>query len=301
MWKILIMEKYSDDGVSTKYINPDDIQAFSGLENETFIPFSISEGLNFPLRLSVCGITPPTPNYYIKRFPVKGFVLECIVEGKGYVVVNGNKHTVTKGDCYLLKMGENCEYYSDKKNPYKKLWVNFYGPFAHDIVTRYQLTDTVYKCDLTESFKKLFDLEKTSTILAAIHFKASAIITEMLLQLAESDTHPKDASDIAKQVAREILISVNKPFSLDNLSKKMFVSKSELIRHFKKSYGMPPHKYLMKLRISHAKNLLTEGAYTIKKIAEILDFCDQYYFSNKFKELVGISPQEYKKQHKLRP
>ena len=243
------MEKYSDNGTSTKYISSDDIQFFRGLENETFINFDTSQGMNFPLRVTMCGITYPTPEYYIKRFPVRGYILEYVVSGKGYVVVNGKKHIVTAHDAYLLKIGENCEYYADKNDPYKKLWVNFYGPFAQDIVTEYGLKETVYKCDLSALFEKLFDTEKVSTVLSEVHFKLANIISEMILKLAESISYPKNASEIAKSIYKAVATSVNIPFKLEELSKTLFVSKSELIRHFKRAYGVSPYRYLINLRI----------------------------------------------------
>ncbi len=276
--------------------SPHDIQKISGTENEEFIVFDTSDGTDFPLRISVCGITPPSPNYYIKRFPVRGFILEHIVEGKGYVVVDGKKYTVNKGDTYLLKIGENCEYFSDKKDPYKKLWVNVFGSFAHEIVSQYQLKDTVYQnVDLSDLFEKLFALEHVSTVLSVVHHKISAIVTEMFLRLAQSSSHPKQANAIARQIHEAIVTSVNLPFSLDELAKSCFLSKSELIRHFKKGYGKTPYKFLTELRISHAKNLLKNTDFSIAKIADFLHFADPYYFSNVFKQYVGIPPSEYRK------
>ena len=292
------MEKYSDTGISTKHISSDDIQSFNGLQNETFISFDIAQGMNFPLRVSMCGITYPTKNYYIKRSPVRGFVLEYVISGQGYVIVDGKKHMVSAGNCYLLKMGEQCEYFADESNPYHKLWVNFYGSFAHDIVSKYQLIDTVYFCNLNGEFEKLFKLEEISTSLSVIHFKAAAIITDMLLKLAESCQQPKNASEIAKQVYRKIITSINLPFRLEDLSKELCISKSELIRHFKRAYGIPPYKYLINLRINHAKNMLTNEKLSVSEIAEFLCFSDQFYFANIFKQHVGISPLQYRKKMK---
>ncbi len=292
------MQKYSDKEKSLKTISSRDIQKFCGLQNETFINFDVSEEKNFPLRSSICGITYPTSDYYIKRFPVRGYVLEYVVSGKGYIVVDGKKYCVMAGNSYLLKMGENCEYYADKDFPFKKLWINFYGDFAQDIIYRYELKDSVYLCDLSDLFEKLFELEKISTTLSVIHFKLAGIVTQMLLRLAESSQQTKDASSVARRVYTEIISSINVPFKLEKLSKELFIFKSEIVRHFKKGYGITPYKYLINMRISHAKTMLLNGNYSVAKIAEFLCFSDQYYFSNTFKRIVGMSPLKFRKSAK---
>lgn len=273
-----------------------DVLEVQGTHNERIIQFSAVDAASLPLYVSFCGITYPTENYHIKRFPVRGFILEYVVGGQGYVVVNGKKHTVSTGDSYLLKIGENCEYYADKNKPFQKMWVNVFGSFAHDIVDLYQLKATVYKnTDLTDLFERLYAIEKISTDLSVVHLKISAIVTEMFLRLAQSNAQRQDASNVAKQIHHELIMSVNKPFRLEEISEKLYLSKSELVRQFKKYYGVPPYQYLINLRITHAKNMLVFGDWSITKISDLLCFADPYYFSNVFKKHVGLSPLQYRK------
>ena len=49
--------------------------------------------------------------------------------------------------------------------------------------------------------------------------------------------------------------------------------------------------------ISEAKNLLNQGDFTINEIAYLLGFENPPYFSRLFKKEVGISPNQFKKQH----
>ena len=168
--KIWKMKKYSD----FKEIRTSDIQEHHGLGNESFIRFSNLQLLNPPLYIHMCGITPPTKDYYIKRFPLTTNVLEYVVSGEGHVIVNGIQHKVSAGQCYLLKRGENAEYYADSLNPFQKLWVNFNGSFASQIIVQYNINDTVYKnVDLSDLFQQLFDLEHSATDLSDTQFELS--------------------------------------------------------------------------------------------------------------------------------
>ena len=73
--------------------------------------------------------------------------------------------------------------------------------------------------------------------------------------------------------------------------KELFVSK----------FSVSPVKYVTKLRMEKAKELLITEHYTITEIAEICGFENVYYFSNVFKKVTGVSPKNYnnRKCHSL--
>ena len=287
------MEKYE----SFKIINNFDIQQFNGLQNEVITHFHNPKGLTIPIHVSCFGITFPTPDYYIKRQFTRGFILEHVVAGRGYVVIDGKKNTVCKGDTYLVKPGESVEYYSDEKKPYEKLWVNFKGELPSKLVTMYKMHDTVYKnVDLVQEFDNLYALEKISTDVSEIHFEIAQIITQMILKLAKSVEGKKNISETAKTVLNDIHLSIEKPFNLNELCKKIFLSKSEIIRIFKNSYGITPYQYLLNLRINQAKAILENGNSSVQHISEILCFSSPYHFSQSFKKKVGLSPLQYRKK-----
>lgn len=66
----------------------------------------------------------------------------------------------------------------------------------------------------------------------------------------------------------------------------------------KKYTGMPLHKYLNHVRISHALKMLDEGDPTVGEMAAECGFCDLYYFSRTFRAAVGTSPAAYRKRRK---
>lgn len=67
--------------------------------------------------------------------------------------------------------------------------------------------------------------------------------------------------------------------------KKLFIDK----------HGMPPIKYLTKLRIDRACELLQTGNFKVSEVAALCGFENIYYFSNVFKKITGITPSKYTK------
>ncbi len=79
---------------------------------------------------------------------------------------------------------------------------------------------------------------------------------------------------------------------LETLAADIFVSKYYLIRKFKSSIGMTPHKFCIQNRIRKSQGMLDEEK-TISRIAAEMGFYDQSHFDKAFRRIVGISPSEY--------
>lgn len=80
--------------------------------------------------------------------------------------------------------------------------------------------------------------------------------------------------------------------TLEQLSQVSGISTYYLNRVFSKSQGLPPHKYLMNLRLNRALDLL-KGKNTITEVGYMVGFFDQSHFIRNFKSFLGITPKEY--------
>lgn len=81
--------------------------------------------------------------------------------------------------------------------------------------------------------------------------------------------------------------------SIEALGRLTRLNPKYLIDVFSRDVGLPPHRYLVSLRVHKAKGLLTKGM-AIDEIARELGFCDQSHFSNTFKRYVQVSPGQFK-------
>jgi ABC-type Fe3+-hydroxamate transport system substrate-binding protein/AraC-like DNA-binding protein len=62
---------------------------------------------------------------------------------------------------------------------------------------------------------------------------------------------------------------------------------------FRKETGKSPMDMLAEIRIKHAKLMLVTSENPIRDIAQAVGFSNQYYFSTRFKQVVGLSPSAY--------
>ena len=65
---------------------------------------------------------------------------------------------------------------------------------------------------------------------------------------------------------------------------------------FKKEFGISPLKYVNRLRLSRAEELLGTGLYSVTEAARLSGFSDLSRFSREFKQYSGLSPTAFAKR-----
>lgn len=72
-------------------------------------------------------------------------------------------------------------------------------------------------------------------------------------------------------------------------------------KRFTRLAGQPPARYRAGRLIDRACAMMGETRLTDQQIAERLGFCDEFYFSRKFKDSTGQSPRAFRRSLALRP
>jgi AraC-like DNA-binding protein len=65
-------------------------------------------------------------------------------------------------------------------------------------------------------------------------------------------------------------------------------------KRFTRAVGVAPARYRMSCIIDRACELMQQGKLTDRELAERLGFCDEFYFSRRFKQLTGYSPRAFR-------
>lgn len=247
--------------------------------------------------VDLTGITYPDPHYIIERTDSPYYCLEYIYEGEGTVYIDCEELHPKKGDIYILPKGSKHRYFSSSHSPWKKIWMNIYGPLCDTLFSVYGLNHTFLITDfsngsLFEEFLMICE-EKERTVNERF-LRASLVFHELLLQINDH-VHgvPTPKNKIAYKIKEHIDQNIEIKFSLADLSKIACLSSSQLNRVFKKEYGITPYEYILTQKIETGKLLLINTNMSIKQIAYKLNFADEHYFSNSFKERTGKTPKEF--------
>ena len=83
-----------------------------------------------PFYLEMAGISYCDGTYRMKRQDSAETVIEYVVEGRGYLNINGENYAATAGDVYILRKHTTHTYWSDAKAPWVKIFFNIRGSLA---------------------------------------------------------------------------------------------------------------------------------------------------------------------------
>ena len=86
--------------------------------------------------------------------------------------------------------------------------------------------------------------------------------------------------------------------SVDELSKRFFMSKSYLCRVFREVTNFTISEYVNLYRIAESKTLLLEDNRTVAEVAAMLGYDSLTYFERVFKKNLSLTPLQYRKKNR---
>jgi AraC-like DNA-binding protein len=96
--------------------------------------------------------------------------------------------------------------------------------------------------------------------------------------------------------ARDLLhADLQRGATLDELAAVSGLSRGFLARSFTRTFGVPPHRYLVELRFEQAKRALARGTSVTEACLEV-GFESLGSFSASFHRRVGVSPREWQRR-----
>jgi AraC-like DNA-binding protein len=96
-----------------------------------------------------------------------------------------------------------------------------------------------------------------------------------------------------RRVTDAIHVGLHEELRLATLANQCGLSISHFCRAFRRSFGIPVHRYVIHRRIELAKFLLTHSSCSLAEISLQAGFCDQAAFSRTFGRLVGKPPRRW--------
>jgi len=109
-----------------------------------------------------------------------------------------------------------------------------------------------------------------------------------------------ESAESAKKIEQCIAYmkqNLDKPLQVSTLSVLTRVSPSYFFALFKRATGHTPIDFFIHLRMRRACELLAETNLSVKEVAALLGYDDQFYFSRVFKAVNHIPPGRYRALH----
>lgn len=227
--------------------------------------------------------------------------IHYILDGFGYF--NGIK--LGKGQFFCTLEGCHASWYPDRETPWTYCYVRFEGKDILPLFEEYGITDmTPYGnfafFDELDLLCKLYFLQAAK---AAENDAFMESLGNLFLSLHKKNVETESTqSAIAlhvKQIKQYIDINYYKKLSIEEIAKDSFLSRQYIRNIFQANIGFSPKKYLKKVRMEKAAELLTGTNYKIALIAKSVGYEDQLQFSKAFHSTFGVSPSEYRSASRI--
>jgi AraC-like DNA-binding protein len=132
------------------------------------------------------------------------------------------------------------------------------------------------------------------------HLSAHEIVLALLEAYMRSEGNQRVGADPLKWVVAYFSAHLNEPLSIQRMADRANLSVSRFSALFKQRYSVSPHRYLLRMRVDHAKELLENTAFSQEEIASYCGFSDVHHFSKAFRKCCGTPPGDWRKIRSLR-
>ena len=95
-------------------------------------------------------------------------------------------------------------------------------------------------------------------------------------------------------IGKYVVVHVDEHLTLEKVANSVFLNKSYISHIFKKISGVSFVNFMTDVKIDRAKILLMNSELKIYEIAAIIGYNNPEYFSRVFKNITGITPNEYR-------
>jgi AraC-like DNA-binding protein len=101
------------------------------------------------------------------------------------------------------------------------------------------------------------------------------------------------------QLIRTLEQDYTQPWTLEQLAERAHLSRSSLMRTFRKATGQAPIDYLISRRIEAAMRDLQQTQRSVTEVALDSGFSDSNYFARQFRRVCGCAPSDFRRRMAL--
>lgn len=243
------------------------------------------------------GVMPPRPLRVYGRYAVV-----CVLRGRGkYEDANGVRRELRAGDTILVFPELAHRYGPPDGETWDEMYLTFDGP-TFDLWRQVNLLDSARPVrrpapDFHERLRAVIDDREAAS--PAGQLRQLCDFLSLLAELIAPSDDPADKTTEAAGIARAralLDVELGQETDWNRIAGAAGMSYETFRKRFQAEMGEPPARYRARRRIEAARELLRYSPQlTNRQAAEILGFTDEYHFSRRFTESVGVSPREFRR------
>jgi len=231
------------------------------------------------------------------------YALVYFLEGTGeYYDANGYRHKIVPGDFVLVTPDLPHRYATKPGHYWSECFLNFEGPVFDLCRAQGVFSDAHPVCHLepvNQWLERMLSIVTTPESQSVV--EKAAEVTRLLALVMEVFAGENDtprAGGPAWLASAKAILDANLELDLNakTVAHDLGVSYETFRKGFQKQFGVSPGLYRTQRRLEVACRLLEMTTMTHQRIAAHLGFSDEFHFSKRFKQVLGVGPREYRMQ-----
>ena len=250
----------------------------------------------------VCGgLEHCTPDYAIHRDTFPFCSIEYVVRGQGELRLKGRTHTLQPGRLFSYSPGVPHHITGNPADPLVKYFVDFGGTHAQKLLTSCCLAPgRIAQVFPPSTLTALFD-ELIQSGLHAGRGNAD-LCTKLLeclaLKIAGATAPLESAKTVAFTTYQQCRRHIERHFlrlrTLEQIADECHANDAYLCRLFRRYDHQNPYQYLLRMKMNYAATRLQQSGALVKQVAEFVGYTDPFHFSRVFRNVLGVSPAEFR-------
>lgn len=225
--------------------------------------------------------------------------------GTGLVRFPAGTHTTVVGDVILYKPDAPQDYGTGADHDWQIVFCHFHPrPDWGPLLTWPELAPGLHRLHLLGDHLRRAE----ASLSTMVHWGQSGhrqsrllALNALELALLWCDAANPDSGALDPRISEALQTLDNRiadDLSVESLARSVHLSASRLSHLFTSQVGTPPMAYLEQQRIARAKMYLELTDRSVAEIAAMVGFGDPFYFSTRFRRLVGTTPSAHRRDHR---
>jgi AraC-like DNA-binding protein len=241
-------------------------------------------------------------DYLVERNTFPFFVLEFVAEGAGSLELAGRRYRLRTGMTFWY--GPNVRHIirTEASRPMLKYYIVFAGTEGERLLEESPLRGwkavQVSSPKEVVEFFEILQREGASESMYGARICAALVpvlitkITERAVPYAIGESRALATFHRAKHWIERHYERLR---TVEQAARACHVEVAYLSRLFQRFGHTTPYRFLMRLKMNRATELLIDNGMLVKEVAAELEFADAFHFSRAFKRLYGLSPGHFVK------
>lgn len=214
----------------------------------------------------------------------------------------GNSFETAKAGTFIVYF-PNCEqnyHYLLHENP-EIYWIHFTGYNAISLLKTSGYTHTgFYTIAINNKYDDLFNKMiqeiqlKRSNFLLLTKLYLQELVANMYRDTQEQNTPHYSKNNIIFNAIKFFQTNYKQNINIEKFALENNLSYNYFIKIFKNFTQITPNQYIIRARLSKAKNLLIDSNYNVCEIATMVGYDNPLYFSHIFKKYTGDTPTTFR-------